>query len=75
LRGAHLQSAQSAYQRACIGLTPAEIEQARSFAQSWRPCRPTGPTILGPRERHGTTLVMRARWTADGGEVLITVIG
>jgi hypothetical protein len=40
LRGAHLQSAQSAYQRACLGLTPAEIEQARSFAQSWRPCRP-----------------------------------
>jgi TPR repeat protein len=28
LRGAHLQSAQSAHQRACIGLTPAEIEQA-----------------------------------------------
>lgn len=50
LRGAHLQSAQSAYQRACIGLTPSEIEQARSFAQSWRPCRPTGPTMLGPRE-------------------------
>ena len=49
LRGAHLQSAQSAYQRACIGLTPAEIEQARSFAQSWRPCPPTGPTMLGPR--------------------------
>jgi hypothetical protein len=50
LRGAHLQSAQSAYQRACIGLTPAEIEQARSFAQSWRPCPPTGPTMLGPRQ-------------------------
>src|SRR5271168_5183246 len=33
LRGAHLQSAQSAYQRACMGLTPAEIEQAKSFAQ------------------------------------------
>ena len=40
LRGAHLQSAQSAYQRACIGLTPAEIEQARSFAQSRRTRRP-----------------------------------
>ena len=26
LRGAHLQSAQSAYQRVCMGLTPAEIE-------------------------------------------------
>src|ERR1700731_5359735 len=37
LRGAHLQRAQSAYQRACTGLTPAGIEQARSFAQSWRP--------------------------------------
>jgi cytochrome c-type biogenesis protein CcmH/NrfG len=40
LRGAHLQSAQSAYQRACIRLTPAEIEQARSFAQSRRTRRP-----------------------------------
>ena len=44
LRGAHLQRAQSAYQRACIGLTPAEIERARCFAQSWRPSRPTGAT-------------------------------
>jgi hypothetical protein len=51
LRDAHLQNAQSAYQRACIGLTPAEIEQARSFAQSWRPCQPIGATMLGPRER------------------------
>jgi len=59
LRGAHLQSAQSAYERACIGVTLAEIEQARPFAQSWRPCRPTGPTILGSRERRGTMLVMR----------------
>ena len=42
LRGAHLQSAQSAYQRACMGLTPAEIEQAKSFAQSWRPSPRTG---------------------------------
>jgi hypothetical protein len=42
LRGAHLQSAQSAYQRACTGLTPAEIEQAKSFAQRWRPSPWTG---------------------------------
>jgi len=50
LRGAHLQRAQSAYQRACIGLTPAEIDQAKSFADSWRPSQPTGTTKLGSRE-------------------------
>jgi TPR repeat protein len=49
LHGAHLQRAQSAYQRACIGLTPAEIERARSFAQSRKPSRPAGATILDQR--------------------------
>lgn len=35
LRGAHLQSAQSTYLRVSSGLTPAEIEQAKYFAQEW----------------------------------------
>ena len=50
LRGAHLQRAQSAYQRACIGLTPAEIERARCFVQSWRPARPTAGAQSRSRE-------------------------
>ena len=46
LRGAHLQSAQTAYRRACAGLTPAEIEQARSFVHSWRPSQPIRAAVL-----------------------------
>jgi hypothetical protein len=45
LRGAHLENAQSAYERACVGLTPAEIERAKSFAQIWRPSQRAGAAI------------------------------
>jgi TPR repeat protein len=41
LRGAHLQTAQAAYRRMSSGLTPAEIEQARCFAQDWTPSQST----------------------------------
>jgi TPR repeat protein len=51
LRGAHLESAQSAYRRASMGLTPAEIEQAKSFAQRWRPSRRTGAALADPQKR------------------------
>jgi TPR repeat protein len=37
LRGAHLERAQSAYQRASFRLTPAQIAQARNFAEGWKP--------------------------------------
>lgn len=40
LRGANLQSAQSAYQRASLPLTPAQIAKAKWFAHNWRPNRP-----------------------------------
>ena len=50
LRGAHLQSAQSAYQRACMGLSPAEIEEAKSFAQRWRPPPRIGAALLDPQK-------------------------
>jgi TPR repeat protein len=50
LHGAHLQRAQSAYRRVSSGLTPAEIEQARCFAQSWTPSRPIGAARLDLRE-------------------------
>jgi TPR repeat protein len=51
LRGAHLESAQSAYRRVSVGLTPAEIEQAKSFAQRWRPSQRTGAALADPRRR------------------------
>ena len=44
LRGARLQSAQSAYQRASLRLTPAQIANAMSCAESWQP---KGPTVNG----------------------------
>jgi TPR repeat protein len=37
LGGAHLQKAQSAYQRACSHLTPSQIIAVRRFAQAWKP--------------------------------------
>jgi len=41
LRGAHLQKAQSAYQRASFRLTPSQIAEVRDFAQDWKPKAPT----------------------------------
>src|SRR3954463_2495982 len=37
LRGAELEKAQSAYQRASSRLTPAQIADAMQFAESWKP--------------------------------------
>lgn len=37
LRGAHLQKAQSAYQRVSFRLTPSQTAEVRLFAQSWKP--------------------------------------
>ena len=37
LRGAQLESAQSAYQRASARLTPAQIAEVRHFAEGWKP--------------------------------------
>ena len=44
LRGAQLRDAQSAYDRASLRLTPAQIADAISSAESWQPKRPTNPT-------------------------------
>jgi TPR repeat protein len=41
LRGAHLQKAQSAYERASLPLTPSQIAEVRHFAQGWKPKAPT----------------------------------
>ena len=37
LQGAHLQKAQSAYQRVSFRLTPSQTAEVRRFAQSWKP--------------------------------------
>jgi TPR repeat protein len=37
LRGAPLEKVQSAYRRACLRLTPAQIVEVRRFAQDWVP--------------------------------------
>ena len=37
LRGAHLQKAQSAYQRASFRLTSSQIAEVRRFAEGWKP--------------------------------------
>lgn len=37
LRGAHLQKAQSAYERVSFGLSPAQMAEVRRFAQGWKP--------------------------------------
>jgi len=49
LHGAQLQSAQSAYLRVCAGLSLAEVEQARCFAQDRTPSLPIG--VAGPDPR------------------------
>jgi TPR repeat protein len=41
LRGAQLEKAQSAYQRASFQLTPAQIAEVRHFAERWKPNAPT----------------------------------
>ena len=43
LRGARLHSARSAYQRATLRLTPAQIATAISCAESWQPKRSPNP--------------------------------
>ena len=36
LRGAHLQKAQSAYERVSFGLAPSQIAEVKHFAQGWK---------------------------------------
>lgn len=49
LRGAHLQRAHSAYQRASRRLTPVQIAEVRRFAQSWKPKAPAVVDLSDPR--------------------------
>jgi len=43
LRGIHLHSAQSGYERIASHLTPAQIAEARCFARDWTPTRSREP--------------------------------
>jgi len=45
LRGVHLQQAQSAYQRAAIGLTPGQNAEVMRFVQAWEAKAPSS-TVL-----------------------------
>lgn len=40
LRGALLQKVQSAYERACVGLTPVQTAEVGRFVQDWAPTLP-----------------------------------
>lgn len=53
LRGAHLQKAQIAYQRASIHLTPAQNAEVRRFAQAWKPKAPAAVATPDPPETPG----------------------
>lgn len=53
LHGAQLQNAQAAYRRVSASLTPAEVEQARSFAQGWAASRLTGAAMPDRQEGFG----------------------
>ena len=57
LRGIHLHRAQSEYERLSSHLTPAQIAEARRFAQEWRPKRPTqAADLASPKNRTENTL-------------------
>ena len=50
LCGAHLQKAQSAYQRAAFLSTPSQIAEVARFAQGWKRKSPTMPAMSGQPE-------------------------
>lgn len=53
LQGAHLEKAQSAYQRASFRLTPFQTAEVAHFAQGWKPKAPTGAAMLDDLEMPG----------------------
>jgi TPR repeat protein len=68
LHGAHLHRARSGYERIASHLNPAQIEQARRFAQGWTPKRPKPAAQLSPKHPDGGG----AQWMADDpGEELL----
>jgi TPR repeat protein len=53
LRGVHLHRARSGYERIASHLNPAQIEQARRFAQGWTPKQPKPAAQLSPKHPDG----------------------
>ena len=53
LHGVHLHRAQLGYERIASHLNPAQIEQARRFAQGWTPNRPKPAAQLSPKHPSG----------------------
>jgi TPR repeat protein len=54
LRGIHLHSARSGYERVASHLAPAQIAKARCFARDWTPKRPKPAVDLGsPKNSSG----------------------
>ena len=53
LHGAHLHRARSGYEHIASHLNPAQIEQARRFAQGWTPKRPKPAAQLSPKYPDG----------------------
>ena len=51
LRGAHLEKAQSAYQRACLRLTSSQTAEVEHFAQGWKPKASTIAAMSDQPER------------------------
>jgi TPR repeat protein len=70
LRGAHLQKAQSGYERASLHLRPAQIAKARHFARSWRRTAPVIAPMSDQREiatQPGSTANSNPDRLAPGG--------
>lgn len=53
LQGAHLEKAQSAYQRASFRLTPFQTAEVAHFAQGWKPKAPTSVALSDELEMPG----------------------
>ena len=53
LHGVHLHRARSGYERIASHLNPAQIEQARHFAQGWTPKPPKPAAQLSPKHPDG----------------------
>jgi TPR repeat protein len=54
LRGIHLHRARTGYERTAAGLTPAQLAEARRFAQDWAPTPPTqAADLASPRDPDG----------------------
>ncbi len=51
LRGAHLEKAQAAYERASLRLTSSQTAEVEHFAQGWKPKAPTIESILDEPNR------------------------